>query len=29
MEGLKYLTCDEMDKAWNLFNKWAELTMRE
>ena len=27
MEGLKYLTCDEMDKAWELFNKWAELTM--
>ena len=29
MEGLKYLTCDEMDKAWELFNNWAELTMRK
>ena len=29
MEELKYLTCDEMDKAWELFNNWAELTMRE
>ena len=29
MERLKYLTCDEIDKAWELFNKWAELTMRK
>ena len=28
MEGLKYLTCDEMDKAWELFNKKEKLTMR-
>ena len=29
MEGLKHLTCDEMDKAWELFYKWAELTMNK
>ena len=29
MEGLSYLTCDEMDKAWELFYKWGELTMRQ
>ena len=29
MEGLKYLTCDEMDKPWELFYKWSELTMRK
>ena len=41
MEELSYLTCDEMDRAgasppgplkgvlWELFNKWAELTMKE
>ena len=29
MEELKYLTCDEVDRAWELFNKWAELTMKE
>ena len=29
MEGLNYLTCDEMDKAWKLFNKWAEITMQK
>ena len=29
MEGLKYLTCDKMDKAWELFYKWAELTMNK
>ena len=23
MEELKHLTYDEMDKAWELFNKWA------
>ena len=29
MEGLKYLTCDEIDKAWSLFYKWGKLTMRQ
>ena len=28
MEGLKYLSCDEMDRAWELFYKWAESTMK-
>ena len=29
IKELKYLTCDEMDRAWELFNKWAEVTMQE
>ena len=29
MEELNYLTCDEMDRPWELFNKSAELTMKE
>ena len=29
MEGLKYLTCDEMDRAWELFHKWGESTMKQ
>ena len=29
MKDLKYLNCDEMDKALELFNRWAELTMRK
>ena len=23
------LTCDEMDRAWDLFYKWGEKTMKE
>ena len=26
---LKQLTCDEMDRAWNIFYKWGERTMAE
>ena len=29
MEELNYLTCDEIDRAWELFNKLSELTMKE
>ena len=29
MEELKYLTCDEIDRAWELFYKWGERTMKE
>ena len=29
MESLKYITCDEMNKAWELFYKWVELTMNK
>ena len=26
---LSHLTCDEMDRAWELFYKWSEQTMNE
>ena len=26
---LSNLTCDELDRAWNLFYKWGEKTMKE
>ena len=26
---LSCLTCDEMDRAWDLFYKWGERTMKE
>ena len=26
---LSHLTCDEMDRAWELFYKWGERTMKE
>ena len=26
---LSELTCDEMDRAWSLFYKWDERTMKE
>ena len=26
---LNQLTCDEMDRAWNIFYKWGERTMAE
>ena len=26
---LNQLTCDEMDRAWDLFYKWGEKTMKE
>ena len=29
MEGLKYLTCDVVDRAWSLFYKWGESTMKQ
>ena len=26
---LNQLTCDEMERAWSLFYKWGEKTMKE
>ena len=28
-EMLNYLTCDEIDRAWELFYKWGERIMKE
>ena len=29
MKGLNNLTCDELDRAWELFYKWGESTMKQ